>query len=34
MYSFRMRSPRTFLGLAIVVALAATLIVVLSSGGG
>ena len=34
MYSFRMRSPRTFLGVAIVAALAAALIVVLSSGGG
>ena len=34
MCSFRMRSPRTFLGVAIVAALAAALIVVLSSGGG
>jgi hypothetical protein len=34
MYSFRMRSPRAFVGVAIVVAVAAALIVVLSSGGG
>ena len=34
MYSFRMRSPRAFAGIAIAAVVAAALIVVLSSGGG